>query len=266
MRIRKNIDQLSPEEITKLREAHRSIMSRVDNRSYQYIANMHGWIDEYCKHQPELDDSGRQVHLFLCWHRAYMLNFELLLQRAIGDDTLGLPWWNWRSSEDMPKAYSEESIDNRPNPLYKFRMRFRGRTRNGQDVNVDKDTERRVGEAISIPEIREIAQTRGVDIPDLYRMNDFRQFSEGLRGVWHNAIHGYVGGEMGDPNLAAYDPIFFPHHCNIDRIWAIWQVRNGVDNIPSHIKDVVLRPFAMTVRQVLDINALEYEYASSVIG
>jgi hypothetical protein len=97
-------------------------------------------------------------------------------------------------------------------------------------------------------------------------MNDFRQFSEGLRGVWHNAIHGYVGGEMGDPNLAAYDPIFFPHHCNIDRIWAIWQVRNGVDNIPSHIKDVVLRPFAMTVRQVLDINALEYEYASSVIG
>jgi hypothetical protein len=123
-----------------------------------------------------------------------------------------------------------------------------------------------VGEVFSIAYIRERAQNTGVDIPDLYRMNDFRQFSEGLRNLWHNAIHGYVGGDMGDPNLAAYDPIFYPHHCNIDRIWAIWQVRNGVDNMPSHMKDIVLRPFGMTVRQVLDINALEYEYASSVIG
>lgn len=63
MRTRKSIDQLSPGELTKLREAHRIMMSRVDNRSYQYIANIHGWIDEYCKHQPEVDEAGRPVHL-----------------------------------------------------------------------------------------------------------------------------------------------------------------------------------------------------------
>jgi tyrosinase len=266
MRIRKNIDQLTPEELEKLRRAHKLMMSRIDNRSYQYVANIHGWIDEFCKHPREWDDMGREVHLFLSWHRAYMLNFEVLLQRAIGDDTIGLPWWNWRSTEGIPTAYSSENVDGQPNPLYKFHMNFRGRTRDGQDVEVNQDTERRVGEAFSIAYIRERAQNTGVDIPDLYRMNDFRQFSEGLRSWWHNAIHGYVGGDMSDPNLAAYDPIFYPHHCNIDRIWAIWQVRNGVDNMPSHMKDIVLRPFGMTVRQVLDINALEYEYASSVIG
>jgi len=267
MRIRKNIKQLTSDELAKFREAHRIIMNRVDNRSYRYIASTHGWIDEWCKHQPEVDDANRPIHLFLCWHRAYMLKYELLLQRAINDDTLGLPWWNWRTpEEDIPTAYSDENINNQPNPLFKFRMQFQGRTRSGQDVNVDKDTERRVGEAFSISYIQGIAQNRGVDVPDLYRTNDFRQFSEGLRGVWHNAIHGYVGGEMSDPNLAAYDPIFYPHHCNIDRIWAIWQVRNGVDNISNHMKDIVLIPFGMTVRQVLDINALEYEYASSVIN
>lgn len=27
---------------------------------------------------------------------------------------------------------------------------------------------------------------------------------------------------MGDPDMAALDPIFWLHHCNIDRLWAVW--------------------------------------------
>src|SRR6478672_3119047 len=27
---------------------------------------------------------------------------------------------------------------------------------------------------------------------------------------------------MSDPGIAALDPIFYLHHCNIDRMWAIW--------------------------------------------
>jgi tyrosinase len=241
-------------------------MSRIDNRSYQYIASVHGWLDERCKHPYEFDDLGRRIDLFLPWHRAYMLNFERLLQIAINDDTFGLPWWNWRSTRTVPDAYATELADGQPNPLVKYHMRFRGRTRRGEDVNVDKDTERSVGVDISIDEIQDIAVTNRADIPDLYAMNDFKQFSEFLRRNWHNGIHGYVGGEMGDPNVAAYDPIFYPHHCNIDRIWAIWQVQHGVDNVPSATKDAILIPFGIPVRQVLDINALGYEYASSVIS
>jgi tyrosinase len=145
-------------------------------------------------------------------------------------------------------------------------MNFRGRTRNGQDVAVNRDTQRAVGEIITLRQIRERAAELNADIPQLLQIDDFAQFSERLRNWWHNAIHGYVGGDMSDPNLAAYDPIFYPHHSNIDRIWAIWQGDHGVENIPNYMKDIVLRPFAMTVRQVLDINGLEYQYASGVGG
>jgi tyrosinase len=27
---------------------------------------------------------------------------------------------------------------------------------------------------------------------------------------------------MSDPGIAALDPIFYLHHCNIDRMWAVW--------------------------------------------
>jgi tyrosinase len=271
MALRKNIRNVSPNELSKFREAHRRIMSRIDNQSYQYIAGRHGWLDEYCEHQPKRDELGRRLDLFLPWHRAYMYHFERYLQIAMGDDSIGLCWWNWRSStsesEGIPRAYSERNFNNQPNPLYKFRMNFRGRTRRGRNVTVNKDTEREVGVFTTIRRIREQAVAAEADIPQLNRIDDFVEFSERLRGWWHNNIHMYVGGEMSDPNLAAYDPIFYPHHSNIDRIWAIWQVdHGGVDNVPNYMKDVVLRPFSMTVRNVLDINGLEYQYASGVGG
>lgn len=60
----------------------------------------------------------------------------------------------------------------------------------------------------------------------------------------HNDIHLSVGGfdapggsqsgqiagangDMGENNTAAMDPIFFFHHCNIDRVFWLWQKRHG---------------------------------------
>ena len=38
----------------------------------------------------------------------------------------------------------------------------------------------------------------------------------------HNRVHIWVGGDMG-PGTSPNDPVFFLHHCNIDRLWALWQ-------------------------------------------
>ena len=37
----------------------------------------------------------------------------------------------------------------------------------------------------------------------------------------HNRVHVWVGGSMG-PSSSPNDPVFFLHHCNIDRLWALW--------------------------------------------
>lgn len=41
----------------------------------------------------------------------------------------------------------------------------------------------------------------------------------------HNAIHNSVGGfgHMEFPEVAAFDPVFWLHHANVDRLFAMWQ-------------------------------------------
>jgi tyrosinase len=57
----------------------------------------------------------------------------------------------------------------------------------------------------------------------------------------HNVVHSYVGGFqgndqnneqglMGDPLMAGLDPIFYLHHGEIDRLWAIWNITLGKSN------------------------------------
>ncbi|KAK2038005.1 Di-copper centre-containing protein [Colletotrichum somersetense] len=51
----------------------------------------------------------------------------------------------------------------------------------------------------------------------------------------HNAIHNYTGGggHMSDPGIAAFDPIFWLHHVNVDRLFAIWQACHDDPDDPS---------------------------------
>lgn len=90
--------------------------------------------------------------------------------------------------------------------------------------------------------------------------SDFASFSDRLEN-FHDGVHGWVGGDMGDVTVAAYDPVFFAHHCMIDRLWYLWQVRWGIGRIPPSLLDLPLIPFGLTVRDVLSVQRLGYEYA-----
>lgn len=52
----------------------------------------------------------------------------------------------------------------------------------------------------------------------------------GLENGPHGAIHVWTGGsgDMASLATAARDPIFYAHHCQIDRLWAEWVRRNPV--------------------------------------
>lgn len=68
---------------------------------------------------------------------------------------------------------------------------------------------------------------------------------------------------MSDVITAGFDPIFHAHHCNIDRIWWIWQLRHGNSTMPGNILDLPLPPFNYTVKDVLNIYDLGYDYATA---
>lgn len=267
MHIRENLRNIEndPNKISTLRSAFRKIMDRVDNLGFAAVAGHHGWLDGLCPHGPEQDQAGNIHHPFLFWHRAYLLKLEKLLQQQ--EPNVSLPWWDWRSEqtrrEGIPRSVSQATVNGQANPLNRFRMILRGTSSTGQSVNINRFTIMSPRQPFLIGLRQRTLALSDMDVPDLYRVNDFRQFSESLRVGWHNFIHGWVGGDMGSVDTAAFVPIFYLHHCNVDRIFAIWQTMHGVNSIPSHMLDRVLDPFRMTARQVLDINSLEYEYASS---
>lgn len=65
-------------------------------------------------------------------------------------------------------------------------------------------------------------------------------------------------GDMLSNLTASYDPIFWPIHVNIDRIWHEWQQRNP-HSLPSD-RDAVLTPWSYTIDDTLDMSRFGYEY------
>ncbi|MFC9946853.1 tyrosinase family protein [Streptomyces pratensis] len=90
-----------------------------------------------------------------------------------------------------------------------------------------------------LPDSADVKATLGFAPPgpivrpeDRYDKLDFSVGSDGFRGRlegWlpggrprmHNQVHLWVGGDM-DPVSSPNDPVFFLHHCNVDRIWESW--------------------------------------------
>ena len=115
------------------------------------------------------------------------------------------------------------------------------------------------------------------DVDNILAIETWRDFGGGMDVdqsfgvvdmVPHNTMHVWIGGQpsaavaglMTDNLTAAFDPIFWAHHGNVDRLWARWQERHpGVD--PSDPSDV-LPGVNSTVEDSLSIGKLGYEYAA----
>ncbi|MBR0848161.1 tyrosinase family protein [Bradyrhizobium diazoefficiens] len=68
-------------------------------------------------------------------------------------------------------------------------------------------------------------------------------------------------GDMFSNLTASYDPVFWPIHVNIDRLWWEWQKLNP-NAVPADL-DSVLSPWNYTIRDTLDIAPFGYEYVKS---
>jgi hypothetical protein len=93
----------------------------------------------------------------------------------------------------------------------------------------------------------------------------------------HNRTHVWIGGTMSGSD-SPNDPLFFLHHCNIDRLWALWQFRHPGQQYPEVVPNVVppgnrphglndaMPPWTTKPIDVLNHVALGYTYDTDPVG
>jgi tyrosinase len=244
LKIRKNISALSAGELTDLRTAIKQSMALKDKRSYEYFAGWHGVTLGWCQHHDAL---------FLPWHRAYLYWLELALQSQVPGVTL--PWWDWANTATIPEPYTVAQADGEENILAKAPITvFNAAHQSGWPTA----TSRAPGEVPQTP-----APPYQQELANAMKADNYADFSQRIWTI-HDTVHVWVGGTMGQLDWAAYDPLFFAHHANIDRVWRIWQAAHPGANPPADILSTSLQTDpAMIVQATLDVTRLGYEYAGT---
>lgn len=138
---------------------------------------------------------------FLTWHRAYLYFFESLLREKSGEDSFALPYWSWFASKALPSEFTSPQVDGQPNSLFHSARNPSNRT------------------LLSAP----------------LSKSSFNEFGSNLEGNPHGTVHVMVGGEMGAVETSARDPIFWMHHCNIDRLWLTWLSQDSTRRNPTEV-------------------------------
>lgn len=126
------------------------------------------------------------------------------------------------------------------------------------------------------------------DIDNILKIQNFFAFGSGpsshhffgaLENI-HNLLHNFSGGanpafnahqpnnpnepqsgDMVSPGTTAFDPIFWGHHSNVDRLWWEWQILHPNAN-PDNLT-AILPPWTMNVGETLNVATLGYEYIKS---
>jgi tyrosinase len=233
-----------------------------DPMSYYQLAAIHGqpyvaWDNNgpcddctpagYCTHQSTL---------FPTWHRAYLALFEQALvgnaiavaQQYDGADydrymeaaqNLRIPFWDWAAlpadgENPFPQMFTDEQVfvnsPNGPmnisNPLtgYKFKRseehQFIGGDQTERKPTFTVDNRRQLRSdlwtALSSNQVYNAFSTEALD-------EDDGNFNPTSLEALHDNIHVLTGGHMGIVPQAAYDPVFWLHHANVDRVFALYQ-------------------------------------------
>ncbi|MBV9045164.1 MAG: tyrosinase family protein, partial [Alphaproteobacteria bacterium] len=179
---------------------------------------------------------------FVIWHRAYLHFFERHLRAMANDDELSLPYWDYTQQDQrsFPEIFIAEFLDNaktKPNPLY-HPNREKSFAKGLLEVSaLVGQASKTVGSATFFHEVG--VPGFGGDILDA----DNTQIGL-LEQRPHNDIHLAVGGVINSANgamaeitTAAFDPVFWAHHANIDRMWAEWASRPGKTWGPAPTQD-----------------------------
>lgn len=213
--LRNSISALSGSQLAQLKLAFVRLraLGSSDKRTWLLQADIHSLFCNQC------NGVSMQIHDswgFFPWHRAYLYYYERILGSLVGDiDQFRLPYWDWENSRSMPAAYLSPS--NSGNSLWDGR-RDSG-IAGGGSLPASDGTTARINTLLGITDFATFGGTAGI--------------GGACENDPHNIIHGDVGPhappfeDMGNLGYAARDPIFFSHHCNIDKLWSAWNAQAG---------------------------------------
>ena len=212
---------------------------------------------------------GAGAFSFLSWHRFFLHVVETLLQSHVPG--VMIPYWDWSDPapfmtdtfmgpDGAPAtnvvgsgyfAASAPGTAGNPTPAppwwpaglagWQLPAAFGPSLEGPLRRNLDP-----VADLPSIPDLRAtLARTTYAG---------FQATLEGGQGLasghqMHNDLHGWVSGHMGSLTGSPFDPLFYLHHCNIDRLWAMWQVDGHASDYPTsggkpeHHRNDLMFPF-----------------------
>jgi tyrosinase len=202
--------------------------------------------DMYVNEHRDAAFAGHRGPAFFAWHRQFLKSFEDALQ-SVSNELQGLLYWDW----SVAKAA----------PVWPFGQDFLGTDGRASDgkvmdgmfaydaghwnLNIRSNLEppylrRQFGINVSsLPGYTDYWTTLAQTPYDTGAFWDtrsgsgFRNMAEGWipgpEAGMHNRVHMYVGGSM-LPMSSPNDPVFWLHHCFVDKLWAVWQVKHQNDS------------------------------------
>ena len=196
-----------------------------------------------------------RVNFFLPWHRMHLMSFERLVRSITGATHFTMPYWSYTDPDRRALPPQFRLPDD---PLWKPLFR--------------EDRNPGVNDGLPIDQAGEAPLGLNAMMSPVYADTFYGDagFCANLDNAPHSSVHVDVGTRergMGAVSWAANDPIFWLHHCNIDRIWASWNRAGGRN--PSDeaylgqvftFVDEAGRPLQIKVADVLDTASLGYAY------
>ena len=217
---RRRVDRLSAPQLAALGQAIAGMQS---DGAYAELANLYA------------GRAGGGTWWFLGWNRAYLRTFEAaMLERVPG---AALPWWDWTQQHEVPAC-----------------VRVAERPARGHRPPVGGSHHAR-----ALPRRSPAALPTQADLQGALALEDFHAFSGRIEEL-HNSVHAWVGRPLDTLTTAAFDPLFWALQATVDRAWRLWQQRHPESGPTAEEQEVLLDPFGLHFGEVLDTQALGYDY------
>jgi hypothetical protein len=243
VKVRRSIGDLIREQSPLLESYRRGVdvmMKRdvVDKTSWWFQANIHDLPDDELAKLKSFERYWRQCphknYFFLSWHRVYLYFYERIVRKASGDPDFTLPYWAFEDPQQatLPTAFVPDDDEIGTAAVNPALSRRNPLARANRLEHIDR---RWIGLSNVVTDLSAVmALDRFVVDDQLDAAKGFGgvrstspqegQVPGGIEAAPHNLVHKTMGlqGDLGSPDTAARDPIFWLHHANVDRLWAKW--------------------------------------------